>query len=88
DENNLIKQVPDRKYLRRVQTPQAFQARVIREAHQSALQKGFSGATDDCSLVLNMNPVPIYVVEGSPSNIKITYPIDLHLAEKILDTFR
>lgn len=84
DENRFIKNVPDRKYLRRVQTPQAFKLELIRKAHQLALEKGFNNATDDCALVLKQNLAPVYVVEGSEKNIKITYPQDLLIAEKIL----
>jgi 2-C-methyl-D-erythritol 4-phosphate cytidylyltransferase len=76
DETNFIKDVPDRIYLRRVQTPQAFKSDLIQKAHRLAVENNITDATDDCSL--------IYVVEGSPLNIKITYPIDLQMAEKIL----
>lgn len=85
DENHLIENVPDRKYLRRVQTPQAFKLELIQKAHQLALENGITNATDDCSLVLKLKLAGVYVVEGSPLNIKITYPIDLHIAEKIIE---
>lgn len=85
DDENIIQEVPDRRYLRRVQTPQAFKLDLIREAHWQAPGNGITNATDDCSLVLNLGLSNVYVVEGSPLNIKITYPIDLHLAEKIVD---
>jgi 2-C-methyl-D-erythritol 4-phosphate cytidylyltransferase len=84
DENLLIKSVPDRKYLRRVQTPQGFKLELIQRAHRLARGKGIVDATDDCSLVLKLKLADIYVVEGSPLNIKITYPSDLDIAEKIL----
>jgi 2-C-methyl-D-erythritol 4-phosphate cytidylyltransferase len=84
DENLLIKSVPDRKYLRRVQTPQGFKLELIQRAHRLAREKGIVDATDDCSLVLKLKLADIYVVEGSPLNIKITYPSDLDIAEKIL----
>ncbi|MCP4152500.1 MAG: 2-C-methyl-D-erythritol 4-phosphate cytidylyltransferase [bacterium] len=85
DDNHFIKKVPDRKYLRRVQTPQAFKLELIRKAHLMAVEKNITGATDDCSLILNLNLAPVHVVEGSTMNIKITYPIDLHLGAKILE---
>jgi len=84
DENLLIKSVPDRKYLRRVQTPQGFKLELIQRAHRLAPEQGIIDATDDCSLVLKLKLADIYVVEGSPLNIKITYPFDLDIAEKIL----
>jgi 2-C-methyl-D-erythritol 4-phosphate cytidylyltransferase len=83
DDGNFIKDVPDRRYLRRVQTPQGFQLPLIREAHRLALENNITNATDDCSLILKLNLAPVCVIEGSPLNIKITYPIDLQMAEKI-----
>jgi len=88
DENHLVKDVPDRKYLRRVQTPQGFKLELIRKAHRLARENGITNATDDCSLVLRLKLAEVYVVEGSPLNIKITYPIDLHIAEKIIETYK
>jgi 2-C-methyl-D-erythritol 4-phosphate cytidylyltransferase len=82
--NNLVKNVPDRKYLKRVQTPQAFKWDLIQKAHQLALEKGITNATDDCTLILKLELADIYVVEGSEKNIKITYPLDIQIAEKIL----
>lgn len=85
DDNQLIKKVPDRNYLRRVQTPQAFKLELIQKAHRLALENNITNATDDCSLVLDLNLAPVYVVEGSQMNIKITYPFDLQVAQKILE---
>lgn len=84
DADNLIKNVPDRKYLRRVQTPQAFKLDLIQKAHRLALENNITDATDDCSLILKLNLAPIYVVEGSERNIKITYALDLQLAEILI----
>lgn len=88
DDGDFIKNVPDRRYLRRVQTPQGFQLSVIREAHRLALENNITDATDDCSLILKLNLAPVSVIEGSPLNIKITYPMDLQLAEKIMEIER
>ncbi len=85
DENGFTRSVPDRRYLRRVQTPQAFKLDLIRKAHLLALEKQVIKATDDCSLILRLDLAPIYVVDGSNLNIKITYPIDLHLAQKVVE---
>ncbi len=84
DEKGFIKAVPDRARFRRVQTPQAFKLKLIRRAHTLALERGLSSATDDCGLILRMDLAPVFVVEGSITNIKITYPSDLPIAEKIL----
>lgn len=85
DNNNIIKSVPDRKYLRRCQTPQCFNINLIKKAHELAKNDNISNITDDCGLILKYNLSDIYVVNGSTDNIKITYPIDLSIAELILN---
>lgn len=81
NDKNLVKNVPDRKYLRRVQTPQGFKWDLIQKAHQLALEKGITNATDDCSLILTFKLADIYVEAGSEKNIKITHHGDLQIAE-------
>jgi len=83
DSNSRITRIPQRKWLRRVQTPQAFHKSIIREAHEKALDEGVEDAPDDSFLVLTFNLAPIQVIPGSQDNIKITYPGDLPLAEQI-----
>ncbi|MEM4677299.1 MAG: 2-C-methyl-D-erythritol 4-phosphate cytidylyltransferase [Candidatus Korarchaeota archaeon] len=80
----IIVNIPKRDYLYRGQTPQGFKSKIIKKAHELALRDGINNAPDDCSLVLRYRLAEIYVVEGSEFNIKITYPLDLHLADKIL----
>lgn len=58
-----------------VQTPQVFRRDIIWQAYQSARRNGWSG-TDDASLVEQLN-IPVQVVAGERSNIKITTPEDL-----------
>jgi ribitol-5-phosphate 2-dehydrogenase (NADP+) / D-ribitol-5-phosphate cytidylyltransferase len=82
---NTIAAVPRRSALRRVQTPQGFRLSTIREAYaRAAADPGFE-ATDDCSVVLRYLPdVPILVVPGDERNLKVTDPIDVHLADTLL----
>ena len=84
DDDNIIKFVPQRKMLKRCQTPQCFRYSVIKEAHELANNENYNEATDDCSLVLRYDLTPVYVTEGSENNIKITYPSDIKFAEKII----
>lgn len=63
-------------------TPQAFRTPLLREAHQRAAQDGFRGA-DDAVLVERLGRT-VRMVEDSPTNIKITVPDDLRLAEAYL----
>ncbi|WP_458781175.1 SDR family NAD(P)-dependent oxidoreductase [Arthrobacter sp. D3-16] len=84
DDENFIRAVPPRAKLRRGQTPQAFRMPVIAQAYERATQDPDFSATDDCSVVLKYSPdVPIFVVDGDEANIKITQPIDIHLADKL-----
>ena len=73
---------PPRENLAAVQTPQVFQADLIRAALSEAVQNQLP-ITDDCSAVEAMG-IPIEPVEGWEENIKITTPLDVVLAEEIL----
>lgn len=84
DENQILKNVPERKYIRRCQTPQCFRYSVIKEAHELAMNENYNTATDDCTLVMRYDLAPVFVIEGEEKNIKITYPSDLKLAQDIL----
>jgi 2-C-methyl-D-erythritol 4-phosphate cytidylyltransferase len=72
----------DRESLWQVQTPQTFQVNVIKEAYQRATRDGFVG-TDDASLVERLG-VKVHILPGSYTNIKITTPEDLLLANLFL----
>ena len=72
----------DRESLWQIQTPQTFQAKVIREAYTKAAEDGFVG-TDDASLVERLG-VKVHILPGSYTNIKITTPEDLILAHLFL----
>lgn len=78
----FIDNIPDRSCFRRGQTPQAFSLSLIQEAHRQAQLGAIWNATDDCALVMRLGH-PVYVVAGDEQNIKITYPLDLHLADKL-----
>ncbi|WP_022670391.1 2-C-methyl-D-erythritol 4-phosphate cytidylyltransferase [Hippea alviniae] len=82
NDKNFIDEIPNRKYMKKGQTPQGFKCKLIKKAHRIALKDGISNSPDDCSLVLRIG-IPVYVVEGDEQNIKITYPIDLHIADKL-----
>lgn len=68
----------DREFLWQVQTPQTFQANLIKEAYHKAMDDGFFG-TDDASLVERLG-IKVHILSGSYNNIKITTPEDLMLA--------
>jgi 2-C-methyl-D-erythritol 4-phosphate cytidylyltransferase len=81
-----IRQTLERKDVWQIQTPQAFQAPLLRRAFVEAYSRNFYG-TDEASLVEALHQ-PVVVVPGSPLNLKITTPDDLALAEAILATMR
>ena len=71
----------DRSSLRAVQTPQAFDARLLLKAYGQPFDPTF---TDDASVVERYGH-SVTLVEGDPQNLKITRPMDLALAEYLLD---
>lgn len=64
-----------------VQTPQAFQATWLLEAHNKAARQGFIGT--DTASVVEWAGGDVSVIEGEPDNIKITTPEDLERARRI-----
>src|SRR5690606_2209613 len=87
-EDDIVREVLDRSRLRRAQTPQGFRLSVIREAYRRAVADpdfATRQATDDCGVVLRYLPdVPIHLVPGSERNMKVTHPIDLAIADRLL----
>lgn len=73
---------PDRSVLRAVQTPQVFDADLLKAALQSALEHEVP-ITDDCSAVEQLGKT-VFLIPGSEENLKITTAIDLIVAEAIL----
>lgn len=87
DDCNCIAHVPPRRMLRNAQTPQGFKRGVIRRAYDIALQDPGFVTTDDCGVVLKYLPeVPVHIVEGEKTNIKVTYAEDLFMVEHLLET--
>jgi 2-C-methyl-D-erythritol 4-phosphate cytidylyltransferase len=66
-----------------VQTPQAFRARPLLAAYRRAAADGFVG-TDTASCMERYTDLPVHCVAGDAGNIKITFPEDLFLAERLL----
>lgn len=83
-EDDAVVGIPDRSRLRRGQTPQGFLLSTIRKAYELAAANNFTGATDDCGVVLRFMPeTRIAAVKGSEENIKITRPLDLITADRL-----
>lgn len=83
-DDGRVVDAPARDRLWRAQTPQGFRLSVLRRAYAIAAARGIT-ATDDCGVVLRCLPeVAIAVVRGDERNLKITHPVDLLLAERLL----
>ncbi|WP_096202176.1 2-C-methyl-D-erythritol 4-phosphate cytidylyltransferase [Bacillus sp. FJAT-45350] len=74
----------DRSSLWAVQTPQAFQLSLVKQAHKEAMEENYLG-TDDASLVERMGK-KVSIVQGDYLNMKLTTPEDLLFAEAILQS--
>ena len=77
-----VESTPPRDSLWEIQTPQAFRVEIIREAHLAADREGIE-ATDDAMLVERLGK-SVALLEGDRSNIKITTPEDLLIAEALI----
>ena len=83
DSDGFVVDTPDRSRLWSVQTPQVFRRDLLIEAHQHARQEGIQ-LTDDAALVEQLG-LKVKCVMGSYSNLKITTPEDLIVAEGLMN---
>lgn len=87
DDAGCITSIPQRTLMRRGQTPQAFRLETIRAAYKNAITTGRREFTCDCGVVRAMLPgTEVITVEGAESNLKLTNPSDLFMAEKAIQT--
>lgn len=82
-DGSFISNIPEREKMFQGQTPQSFKAKHLRKIYQSLTDAERAILTDACKIYVLKNE-PVYLVEGEVSNIKITYPHDLRVAEAIL----
>ena len=83
EKSGLIESTPDRSTLRAVQTPQVFDFDLLRGALQKAASDK-AAVTDDCSAVERLG-MKIRLVTGDERNLKVTTPLDLKIAELLLE---
>ena len=79
----VVKKTPDRSTLFVVQTPQVFDFHLLRAAMKKVDQDGVQ-VTDDCSAVEYLG-MTVKLVEGDERNLKVTTPMDLKIAEMLLE---
>ena len=82
-DDGVVEQTLERSRLYAVQTPQVFDASLIRAALQKALDDG-AELTDDCAAVERLG-MKVVLTAGDDRNIKITTPVDLLLGEGIVE---
>lgn len=82
DETGLIQSTPDRRQLWAAQTPQGFQVKLLKQCHDEGRRLGWE-VTDDAALFEKCG-LPVQIVEGEETNLKVTTPVDLTIAEFIL----
>ena len=82
-QGRLVRETPDRSSLMAVQTPQVFDFDLLRGALRKAEEDG-AQVTDDCSAV-ERTGMRIKIVEGDERNLKVTTPMDLKIAELLLE---
>jgi 2-C-methyl-D-erythritol 4-phosphate cytidylyltransferase len=82
ESESQVDAILDRACISGVQTPQAFAVALIVDAHRKSRKNGRQ-SSDDGSLVLALGQ-PVATVRGERTNIKVTYPEDVTMAEAIL----
>lgn len=82
DENGIITGTPERKQLWAAQTPQGFDVNLLKQCHAEGIRQGWE-VTDDAAL-FEKCAMEVRIVPGEETNLKITTPQDLAIAEFIL----
>ena len=82
DRDLIIQDTPNRSNLWAAQTPQGFQVKLLKDCHNQGRKLGWE-VTDDAAL-LEKCQIPVKIVEGEETNLKVTTPVDLAIAEFIL----
>lgn len=78
----IVSSTPDRSCLWAAQTPQGFEVETLKRCHEEGQRLGWE-VTDDAALFEKCG-LPVKIVEGEETNLKVTTPIDLAIAEFIL----
>ncbi len=82
DNTGIVIETPDRANLWAAQTPQGFEVALLKACHDKGRALGWE-VTDDAALFEKCN-LPVTIVPGEETNLKITTPVDLAIAEFIL----
>jgi 2-C-methyl-D-erythritol 4-phosphate cytidylyltransferase len=85
-EDGIVQSTPNRNNLWAAQTPQGFDVKLLKECHDEGLRSGWE-VTDDAAL-FEKCAYPVSIVPGEETNLKVTTPQDLAIAEFILKNRR
>lgn len=83
DNGDYITDIPERRYMYQGQTPQTFKASILKNMF-SSLSDEEKGILTDAAKILVLKGQKVYLVQGEVSNIKITYPFDVRVAQTLL----
>ena len=83
DNGNTITEIPERSMMYQGQTPQSFKAKKLKKLYMELTEKEKEILTDACKIMV-LKGEKVYLVEGETSNMKVTYPYDLEVAEALL----
>ncbi len=82
NQKKIVQDTPDRSNLWAAQTPQGFDVKLLKHCHHQGRELGWV-VTDDAALFEKCQ-LPVNIVEGEETNLKVTTPVDLAIAEFIL----
>ena len=82
-DGDVIRDIPERKYLYQGQTPQSFQITLLKKLYEDLTNKEKELLTDACK-ICTVRKVPVHLVEGDVSNIKITTIGDYNIARAMI----
>ena len=82
-DGNTIEEIPDRRWMYQGQTPQSFQINLLKKLYEDLTEKEKEILTDACKICV-VREVPVYLVEGETSNLKITTVSDYKIAQAMV----
>lgn len=81
NEDGIVTNSTNREYTWIIQTPQCFHTQTLLNAHQKHIEN--EAITDDCML-LELENIPVKIIEGDYTNIKVTTKEDIHIANNLI----
>lgn len=83
NDNDIISSVPERKFMYQGQTPQSFKISLLKKLYNDLTDEEKNRLTDACKICVVGN-IPVKMVEGDVSNLKITTVSDYKIAQAML----